>query len=154
MALFDYPGSGVPEAIETEITFLADLSEEEWARVLKVVETRQFRAGEDLIHSGDQDDSFYLLTSGEVEVLIGSEEGERVIATITEGSVFGEIAFFDQEARTATIRARSRGSAVRITRENFETLAAWEPGIARRMLIELGRILAMRLRWTLSRAFN
>ncbi|NKB56399.1 MAG: cyclic nucleotide-binding domain-containing protein [Alphaproteobacteria bacterium] len=154
MAFFDYPGSGVPNPVETEITFLADLSEAEWARILKVVETRQFRAGENLIQSGDQDDAFYLLTSGEVDVLIGSEEDERIITTIAEGSVFGEIAFFDQEARTATIRARSRGSAVRITRENFETLAAWEPGIARRMLVELGRILAMRLRWTLSIAFN
>jgi CRP-like cAMP-binding protein len=71
-----------------------------------------------------------------------------VLATIQEGSVFGEIAFFDDAPRSATIRARKRGSAVRISRENFENLAAWEPKIARRMLDELGQVLAMRLRWT------
>jgi CRP/FNR family cyclic AMP-dependent transcriptional regulator len=154
MSLFDYPDSDSPVTDLPEITFLADLSKAEWSRILKVVETRQFRAGEDLIHSGDQDDSFYILTNGEVEVVIGSGASETIITTIGEGSVFGEIAFFDQKPRTAKIRARSRGSAVRITRENFETLAAWEPYIARKMLLDLGEILAMRLRWTLSRAFN
>lgn len=154
MTLFDYPDSGEPGPENPELTFLGDLSKEEWARILKVVETRQFRAGESLIHSGDQDNSFYILTNGEVEVVIGSGGTERVITTIAEGSVFGEIAFFDRELRTATIRARTRGSAVRVTRENFETLAAWEPNIARTMLLELGRILAMRLRWTLNRAFS
>ena len=75
-----------------------------------------------------------------------------MLATITEGSVFGEIAFFDGAPRSATIRSRSTGSAVRVTRENFETLAAWEPTIARQLLFDLGRILAMRLRWTTGRA--
>lgn len=154
MSYFDYDGSGTAVAEQAEITFLSNLSEEDWARILKVVETRQFRAGEELIRAGDQDDSFYILTNGEVEVVIGTESSKKVIATISEGSVFGEIAFFDQEPRTAEIRARSRGSAVRVTRENFEMLAAWEPNIARQMLMDLGQILAIRLRWTLSRAFR
>lgn len=144
MGLFDY--SNAADSVEPlqEITFLADLSSEDWARVLKIVKSRVFRAGDDLIRAGDKDDSFYILTSGEVEVTIA----DKVLATIPEGSVFGEISFFDGALRSATIRAKTQGSAVRVTREDLDTLAAWEPEIARKMLFDLGRVLAMRLRWT------
>ena len=152
MGLFDYPGTVPQDAALAEITFLGELSEAEWARILRLVETRQFRAGEDLIRTGEKDDSFYILTNGEVDVVIGSGSTQTTLATITEGSVFGEIAFFDREPRSATIRARSQGSAVRITRENFDNLAAWEPNIARQILLDLGRILAIRLRWTTGQA--
>ncbi len=144
MGLFDYPDAAKSVQSLQEITFLADLSSEDWARILKIVKSRLFRAGDDLIRIGDKDDSFYILTEGEVEVTIG----DKVLAKITEGSVFGEISFFDGALRSATIRAKTKGSAVRVTREDLDTLAAWEPEIARKMLFDLGRILAMRLRWT------
>ena len=144
MGLFDYSNAADAQESLQEITFLADLSSDDWARVLKIVKSRLFRAGDDLIHAGDKDDSFYILTSGEVEVTIA----DKVLATIPEGSVFGEISFFDGALRSATIRAKTKGSAVRVTREDLDALAAWEPEIARRMLFDLGRVLAMRLRWT------
>jgi len=146
MGLFDYTETAEPDTSLQEITFLADLSEADWARICKLVETRQFRAGDDLIRAGDKDDSFYILTNGEVDVMIG----DKVLANIPEGSVFGEIAFFDGAPRSATIRSKTPGSAIRVSRENFDTLAAWEPIIARKLLFDLGRILAMRLRWTTS----
>lgn len=154
MGLFDYPGTESQDTALAEITFLGELSEAEWARILRLVETRQFRAGEDLIRTGEKDDSFYILTNGEVDVIIVSGSAETTLATITEGSVFGEISFFDREPRSATIRARSQGTAVRFTRENFDNLAAWEPNIARQILLDLGRILAIRLRWTTGQTFT
>ncbi|MBK7686458.1 MAG: cyclic nucleotide-binding domain-containing protein [Rhodocyclaceae bacterium] len=106
MGLFDY--SNAADSVEPlqEITFLADLSSEDWARVLKIVKSRVFRAGDDLIRAGDKDDSFYILTSGEVEVTIG----DKVLATIPEGSVFGEISFLT--ARCAARRSAQKPRAV------------------------------------------
>lgn len=146
IGLFDYPDTVVPEKSLQEITFLADLSEVDWARIKKLVETRHFRTGDDLIRVGYKDDSFYVLTNGEVEVVIG----DKVLASIPEGSVFGEISFFDGAPRSATIRSKTPGTAIRITKETFDTLAAWEPVIARKLLFDLGRILAMWLRWATS----
>jgi CRP/FNR family transcriptional regulator, cyclic AMP receptor protein len=148
MDLFDYSGTAQSQKPFQEISFLADLSADDWSRILKLVETRLFRAGDSLIRAGDKDDSFYILTSGEVEVTLGA----KVLTTIPEGSVFGEISFFDGAPRSASIRAKSHGSAVRVTRQNFDHLAAWEPAIARQILFDLGRVLAARLRWTTSLA--
>ena len=152
MGLFDYDGPKSDPSDLDEITLLGELSEDDWSRVLKIVETRHFKIGEDLIRVGDKDDSFYILTSGNVDVIVNIDGSETVLANISEGSVFGEIAFYDGAPRSATIRANSQGAAVRVTRANFESLAAWEPQIARTMLYDLGRILAMRLRWTTDRA--
>jgi CRP/FNR family cyclic AMP-dependent transcriptional regulator len=157
MGLFDYPDAAAAAAPKPlgEITLLGSLSKNEWARVLSVVETRQFTAGTDLIRSGERDDSFYILTAGEVQVMLqgsgAADQEDKVLAVITEGSVFGEIAFFDGQPRSATIRARTPGAAVRVTRDAFDNLAAWEPKIAKQLLFDLGAILATRLRWTTER---
>jgi len=151
MGLFDYPTEArvAPSPALKSITFLDQVPRETCEKILAIVETRHFRAGDDIIRMRERDDSFYILTAGSVSVVVPDSAGrDLVIAEIPEGSVFGEIAFFDSEPRSATIRARTGGSAVRITRSNFEHLSAWYPAVARQMLFDLGRILAMRLRWT------
>ena len=152
MGLFDYPtGSGKEAAVE-DINFLGDLDEADWKKILSLVETRRFRAGEDVIRSGEMDDSFYILSEGSCEVIVPDADGEMVrISTIAEGSVFGEVAFFDHGARSATIRALENGTVIRVTRANFDHLAAWEPMLARRVLFDLGKALAVRLRYMTSR---
>ena len=102
-----------------------------------------------MINAGEPDSSFYILSSGTVEVVLPSGTGEaHVLTEIPEGSVVGEIAFFDSRPRSASIRAKSEGTAVRISKENLDYLAVWEPTIATTVLFDLGRILAERLRWT------
>ena len=95
-----------------------------------------------MIRAGDQDDSFYILTAGSAQV----QQAQKILGQIDEGAVFGEVAFFDRQPRSATIRALSEGSVARFSRDAFESLAAWEPVLARRILYELGHALAIRLR--------
>jgi CRP/FNR family transcriptional regulator, cyclic AMP receptor protein len=155
MGLFDYPDetaspAGVPGITrDHDFIFLNKLSKEDWNKILTIVEKFQFRGGDTIFNAGDHDDSFYILSAGSVSVLTPDRRGRlTTIAEIPTGSVFGESAFFTGEPRNATIRAREDGSAIRITRENFEHLAAWHPQIARQMLLDLGCILSLRLRWT------
>merc|ERR1719329_27193 len=62
-----------------------------------------FLEGQVIMRAGDYGDMVYFLTSGTVEVLVGSRE-ERV-ATFTPGTLFGEKAIFGNGLRTATVRA-------------------------------------------------
>ena len=148
MGLFNNPG-GAESTSPDHMVFLDALSEKDWEKLLSLVETRHFRAGDYLINAGEPDSSFYILSSGTVEVVLPSGTGEaHVLTEIPEGSVVGEIAFFDRRPRSASIRAKSEGTAVRISKENLDYLAVWEPTIATTVLFDLGRILAERLRWT------
>ena len=155
MGLFDYDAAAPPEAQHGEIVFLEDFSSDDWNKILNIVETRHFQAGQDLVRNGEQDDSFYILSSGAADVIVRDTKGtESVLTTLPEGSVFGEISFFDGQPRSATIRSIRGGSAIRVSRANYETFAAWEPVLARKLLLELGKVLALRLRWTTKRTAN
>lgn len=153
MGFFNYPGTKDDDVRRSDVVLLEDISPEDWAKILKAVEQIQFTTGDDLVRHGDPGDAFYILVSGSADVLIPSNNGpDQHLAIIPEGSVFGEMSFFDDQPRSATIRAREDGTAVRIDRHSFDTLASWEPVIARQMLHDLGRVLARRLRWETNRS--
>src|SRR6266446_690315 len=61
-----------------------------------------FRAGEIVIRKGEIGRELYLISRGEVEVI---DEAGKVVATLGEGSFFGEIGLLMSEPRTATVRA-------------------------------------------------
>jgi CRP-like cAMP-binding protein len=143
MSFFDRPDDR-PRGSRFDHLFLEGLTEKEWQTILKFGESRTFSAGDVLVSEGEQDDSFYILMAGTIDVQL---PGGKKVATIPEGSVFGEIAFFDGQPRSATNTALTDGSAIRLTRRGFDTLAAWEPVLARRILLELGKALALRLRY-------
>lgn len=147
MAYFDYGNNGSDgEGIE-QITVLESLSEEEWQAVIHCAQTISFESGENLLQEGESDDAVYIVISGKVEVVSNHSFGRtKRIATIDEGSVFGEVAFFDSKPRSASIRALSEGKVLRLSRKGFERIAAWNPGLAQQLLFDLGSILAYRFR--------
>ena len=66
--------------------------------------------------------------------------------SLSRGSVYGELAFFDSKPRSASIRATRDGQVLRLSRKGFEEIAAWNPRLAQQFLFDLGRILAHRFR--------
>jgi len=60
--------------------------------------------------------------------------------------VVGELAFFDGQPRSATLEAITEVEAVRLDPEALDRLAVEEPELARALLLDLARILALRLR--------
>lgn len=152
MGLFDYPAEveedrGLVPAW-SDFIFLKDVPTSAWKKIVAHAQTVQFAPGQKIVNAGERDPAFYILSAGTVEVVIPGPDGERVLASIPEGSVFGEISFFDGEPRSASIRATAAGAALRITRDGFDSLSGWDPALGRLMLIDLGRVLALRLRWT------
>lgn len=152
MSLFSYPeeSDGPPGPAEPpRFIFLHNLASAGWKKILAHCETLQFWAGDTLLYAGDTDDAFYILTAGTVEVVLPQQNNAGPALTeIPEGSVFGELSFFDGQPRSASIRARSDGNAIRISRANFDHLSGWDPVLGRQILLDLGRIMSLRLRWT------
>lgn len=130
---------------------LKQLKQEDWRRLLDFATTQRFEAEENLINVGEKDDAVFILAEGEVQVVVKQPFfGKRVLAIIPEGSVFGEMAFFERRPRSATIQAITKGLVLRITREDFERLFAEEPYLARQLLFDFGKVLSMRNRFMAS----
>ena len=143
-SFFAYPTAGGDSA--DELVFLRDRSEEDWERLLAHTEDVRFAAGDVLIRAGERDRSLYVLASGRLELLLPGESGDIRIGTIEPRTVVGEMAFLDGKPRSATLLALTDGELYELRFDAFETLAARYPELGRAILLDLGRILAGRLR--------
>lgn len=145
-SFFDYPTVQVHEAAD-EFAFLADRTERDWEKLLSHTDARPFRAGDVVIHAGDMDRSLYIVTSGTLSMLLAQRDGDaREFKTIEAPTVLGELSFVAGGPRSTTIRAASDGEMRRLSFEAFEVLSAREPELGRAILLDIGRILAQRLR--------
>ena len=103
-------------------------------------------SGKRIVKVGDDDHTLYLVVSGEVDLLVEGPKGPVRILTVTEGSTFGEVGFFDHEPRSAHAIARGAVEVLALCPARLEQLVAWHPRLAHKLVMELGRVLSMRLR--------
>ena len=146
-AFFQYPGTRSTQA-EAAMCLLRNASDAQWNTLLAYTTSRRFAAGEWLIRERETDDALYFLGSGELEVLMPRGRGETRLAVIRSGSVVGEQTFLDHQPRSTSIRALTEGEVFRFSREKFLVFSAREPVLARDLLLDLGRIVSLRLRDT------
>ncbi len=143
--LFDYEDPARHVAGDDGV-ILRGLNEAEWRTLLDFVERQRFPAGAQILRMGEPDRTLYILQSGGVDVVVEGPEKSTVIATIGAGSVFGELAFFDDAPRMASIYATGDCELLALSHPAFIRLSAWHPRIARELLFDLGRVLSARLR--------
>jgi CRP-like cAMP-binding protein len=143
-AFFIYP-TAAAEPAPSEPGFLTGCTERQWESLLSHMQTRNVRAGEIVFAEGDLDRALYLLTVGVLE-LSGTRSPP---ATVEPTSPLGELAFLDGDRQPATARAVTDGQVLRLSFHAFESLAVRDPPLATRILLDLGRILATRVRTSL-----
>jgi len=139
---FQYPG----EEASAAAAFLAHLHEDEVAEVLAFTQSRRYRAGEMVVRQGDQDTSLFIVAAGQFEVLVNGPHGSQKAGTLNPGEIFGELSFFDGEARSADIRSVGDGEAMVLTAVGFDRLRVARPRLALMLVLDLGRVLSLRFR--------
>ena len=111
--------------------------------------TEHFGFGEVIVRQGDDADAMYVLLDGSARVLTVAETGDEVaLSVLAAGAVFGDIALLSGGVRTATIRARTPVTAMRLDRGLFGALARRHPEFRaeverHRQLIEVKDFLAL-----------
>ena len=127
-----------------DLLFMPEATASDWAVVFSHAEVRHVAAGLALVQAGEIDRALYLLIDGTLAVRIPREE--TAFKTIEAPSVVGELAFFDGSPRSATLDALTDVQVVKIDTDCFSQLSDAEPALAHSMLMDLARILALRLR--------
>ena len=145
-SFFDYPGQRVATAADDEeAVLLPDLDEDGWERLIAYTRARRFAQGETVIPAGARDRSLYIVADGVLEL-----DARGGPLTLRSGAVLGELSFFDGRPHDHAVFARTDVDLLMLNQEAFEVLTAREPALARAVLLDLGRILALRLRRLLS----
>ncbi|MBC8282074.1 MAG: cyclic nucleotide-binding domain-containing protein [Chloroflexi bacterium] len=108
--------------------------------------TLNLETGSMLISEGQQATDLYILLEGQMEVMAAMDQDWVRVAELGPGTAIGEMAFLDGSPRSARVVASTPCSLLQITRESFERFSTREPKMAIDFVMELGRILAFRLR--------
>jgi CRP-like cAMP-binding protein len=101
-----------------------------------------FDKGQFVFKQGDRGDNAYVIIDGEVEVVLESIGGLRIVAVLGRDQVFGEMALLSNAPRSTSIRARTAMKAVVITSDVFLRLIEENSAIASNMMRTLANRLA------------
>jgi len=102
------------------------------------VPTRDYKAGETIFREGDRGVEFYVVQRGRVRILTGN----RLLETLGENEIFGEMALIDDSARSASAIAETDVTVAPITEKQYLFLVRHTPFFALKVM----RVLAQRLR--------
>lgn len=75
---------------------------------------RMYSDGEIIVRQGDVGDCMYVVQAGEVEVVQFTGAGDQQLAILHAGDFFGEMAVFEKEVRSATVRARGAARVLKV----------------------------------------
>jgi len=79
-----------------------------------------YQDGELIICEGEEGDCMYVIQEGQVEVLIKGEEDQDIrLGVRQKGEFIGEMAIFDRDVRSATVRALGQACVLTVDKKNF-----------------------------------
>jgi CRP-like cAMP-binding protein len=122
------------------VPVFSTLGDDELARVTEVTVPRRFDPGEVVFREGDESDTCYVVRSGHARAIREHSDGRSItLATFGPGDIFGELAMFDSEKRSATIEAIDKTDAIAILGGDMRRLLRQHPDIAVKLIGALGR---------------
>lgn len=101
-----------------------------------------YAPGEAIIWQGERNDDVYFLLEGRLEVIITPQQQPIKVGEIKPGEIFGEIAFFTEDPRYATVRAVEPSRCFVLTDVELQLLAYQHPIILMQMAGALAKRLA------------
>jgi CRP/FNR family transcriptional regulator len=139
--------SSTHEVVEllSRVPVFAPLAADDLTFVAEVSQPRRFGAGEIVFREGDESNTCYVVRSGHARAVREHGDGRQIaLATFGPGDIFGELAMFDDERRSATIEATDPLQTLAILGPDMRRLMLQRPALA----VALAGSLARRLRTT------
>jgi CRP/FNR family transcriptional regulator len=127
------------------IPVFAGLSDDDLAAVAAVSVARRLGTGAVVFREGDHGDTCYVVRTGVARAIREHPDGRSItLAHFGPGDIFGELAMFDDEPRSATVDTIEPTEVIAIPGRDIQRLMGEYPEIA----VKLSAALAVRLRAT------
>ncbi len=109
-------------------------------QIAQLAVPRQFEPGQTVFREGDASDTCYVVREGQARAVRSHGDGRTItLATFGPGDIFGELAMFEDERRSATVEAIGPTSVVAVLGPDMRRLLTEHPTIATRLVVALGR---------------
>lgn len=121
-----------------QVTFFADLADEDVAQLMAAAKRRTFRSGEVIFHRDDLGQVLYMIKEGKVKICIISPDGQEIsLAVLGKGEYFGEFSLLDSLPRSADAIALEKVECYTLQRSDFHNAIMKNPKIAIKVMESL-----------------
>ena len=151
LADLDTAGHGKPKRIESLecIPWTMDLVYDELFSLGGYLASYQLPAGKVLFDEGSREPYLVILIEGKIEILkLDSTMCLRLVTTLRDGKVFGEMTLMDGEPRSATARAKEDSVIYVLTKENYRFMQEQDPRLALIITLKMAKFVSQKLRQT------
>ncbi|HEX4837041.1 MAG TPA: Crp/Fnr family transcriptional regulator [Solirubrobacteraceae bacterium] len=132
----------VAEVVELlgRVPVFSTLERDDLERISRLAVPRTFEPGQIVFREGDASDTCYIVRSGRARAVREHPDGRTItLATFGPGDIFGELAMFEDERRSATVEAVQPTDVVAVLGPDMRRLMAEHPEISIRLVVALGR---------------
>lgn len=125
-----------------EVPLFEELAEADLNIVAQRVRQRRYKEGDTIFHRNDPGVALYVIVKGKVKIHNETQDGaDCIIAILSEGEFFGELAVIDGEERSADATTLEPTELLMLTKDDLHDIIQRNPRISLRLLMTLaGRI--------------
>ena len=123
------------------VVIFRHLDMSELCKVLSIVRIVEVEAGETVIAEGQTGDALYAIIEGRMQV----QRAGQAIRSLLAGEHFGEMALFNDRARSATVTALTKSRVLVMERRRFNDLLKKEAQLGVKLLWCFAQVLSLRL---------
>lgn len=118
-----------------KVPLFGDLSDSQLDTLVNAGIVKHYAKGALIVRQSDTGNTFYIVVSGQVKVVLLSEDGkEIVLSLLKDGDFFGELSLLDDEPRSASVIVLKDATLFLITRAQFYKLMTTHAGILKKVL--------------------
>ena len=100
---------------------------------------RAYQDGEIVVRQGEEGDCLFVVQEGQLEVVRQEQGQETLIRLVGKDELFGEMAVFERQVRSATVRARGPARVLTLDKKNFLRRVNEDPSLAFRIVETMSR---------------
>ena len=105
-----------------KVPFFAKLTPAVFESLEQRVKLITYNQGDVIFREGDEGNALYIIRSGFVKVSKIQDGKDKIVAYISHGNYFGEMALLENDKRSATISAFTKTEVVQVLKEDFTDL--------------------------------
>jgi aspartate ammonia-lyase len=130
-----------------DVVLFQDVDQEDLQRLGQCSTKRSYSLGSYLFHAGAPRTEISIITKGEVEILRGIGETQKVVARLGAGNFVGEGAILSDEPHSTSCRAVVKTEVLTLEGQVIEEIIQDKPETARKLFSQVAKVMLHRLKY-------
>ncbi len=130
----------------SKIPLFSDLNKKELKAIERIMHHRTYNPDEIVFNEGDPGVGMYIIVTGHINISLGKDG--KLLAVLSNGEFFGEIALLSETPRTATATSAVETDMLGFFQSDLFGLLETNPRTGNKILNRLAQMIADRLRFS------